>query len=274
MKEKSRLDSELVERGLIKSRELAKAAIMEGLVYINGQKADKAGESVCDTDKIEYRGEGMKYVSRGGYKLEKAMELYGFKLDGKTCMDIGASTGGFTDCMLKCGAQKVYAIDVGYGQLAWALRTDGRVVNLERTNIRYITSEHVPEPIDFASIDVSFISLSLVIPVLPQFMTDDAMIVALVKPQFEAGKDKVGKHGVVRDEETHVEVVEKAVRIARENGFGIVGVEFSPIKGPEGNIEYLMVLSRENNNLDFTDEQIRELVHSSHEILNAKEAAK
>lgn len=271
MKEKLRLDAELVARGIIGSRELAKAAIMEGLVYVNGQKADKAGESVSETDKIEYRGEGMKYVSRGGYKLEKAMELYGFKLDDDICMDIGASTGGFTDCMLKCGAKKVYSIDVGYGQLAWSLRTDERVVNLERTNIRYITKETIPETIDFASIDVSFISLSLVIPVLPPFLSDDAMIVALVKPQFEAGKDKVGKHGVVRDPATHKEVVKKAVTIARENGFGVVGVEFSPIKGPEGNIEYLMVLSRKDKDLVFTDEQIEQLVMSSHEILDKKE---
>ena len=196
MSEKQRLDAELVARGIIQSREQAKAAIMAGQVYVNNQKADKAGESVTADDKIEFRGENLKYVSRGGLKLEKAMELYGFKLDNKICMDVGASTGGFTDCMLQKGATKVYSIDVGYGQLAWKLRVDERVVNLERTNVRYITNEQVPDVVDFVSIDVSFISLGLVIPVLVPFLSDEAMMVCLVKPQFEAGKDKVGKHGV------------------------------------------------------------------------------
>ena len=196
------------------------------------------------------------------------MELYGFKLDNKICMDVGASTGGFTDCMLQKGATKVYSIDVGYGQLAWKLRQDERVVNLERTNVRYITSEHVPDVVDFVSIDVSFISLGLVIPVLVPFLSDEAMMVCLVKPQFEAGKDKVGKHGVVRDPATHMEVLERAVGFAKNAGFGIVGLEFSPIKGPQGNIEYLMVLTRKEPELCVTSEEIKNLVESSHNELD------
>ncbi|MBQ7938272.1 MAG: TlyA family RNA methyltransferase [Oscillospiraceae bacterium] len=268
MSEKQRLDAELVARGIIQSREQAKAAIMAGQVYVNNQKADKAGESVTPEDKIEFRGENLKYVSRGGLKLEKAMELYGFKLDNKICMDVGASTGGFTDCMLQKGATKVYSIDVGYGQLAWKLRQDERVVNLERTNVRYITSEQVPDVVDFVSIDVSFISLGLVIPVLVPFLSDEAMMVCLVKPQFEAGKDKVGKHGVVRDPATHMEVLERAVGFAKNAGFGIVGLEFSPIKGPQGNIEYLMVLTRKEPELCVTSEEIKNLVESSHNELD------
>ena len=268
MSEKQRLDAELVARGIIQSREQAKAAIMAGQVYVNNQKADKAGESVSPEDKIEFRGEKLSYVSRGGLKLEKAMELYGFKLDNKICMDVGASTGGFTDCMLQKGATKVYSIDVGYGQLAWKLRQDERVVNLERTNVRYITNEQVPDIVDFVSIDVSFISLGLVIPVLVPFLSDEAMMVCLVKPQFEAGKDKVGKHGVVRDPATHIEVLERAVGFAKNAGFGIVGLEFSPIKGPQGNIEYLMVLTRKEPELSVTSEEIKTLVESSHNELD------
>ena len=268
MSEKQRLDAELVARGIIQSREQAKAAIMAGQVYVNNQKADKAGESVTPDDKIEFRGENLKYVSRGGLKLEKAMELYGFKLDNKICMDVGASTGGFTDCMLQKGATKVYSLDVGYGQLAWKLRQDERVVNLERTNVRYITNEQVPDTVDFVSIDVSFISLGLVIPVLVQFLSEEAMMVCLVKPQFEAGKDKVGKHGVVRDPATHMEVLERAVSFAKNAGFGIVGLEFSPIKGPQGNIEYLMVLTRKEPELTVSSEEIKALVESSHNELD------
>ncbi|MBQ2796077.1 MAG: TlyA family RNA methyltransferase [Oscillospiraceae bacterium] len=268
MSEKQRLDAELVARGIIQSREQAKAAIMAGQVYVNNQKADKAGESVTPDDKIEFRGENLKYVSRGGLKLEKAMELYGFKLDNKICMDVGASTGGFTDCMLQKGATRVYSIDVGYGQLAWKLRQDERVVNLERTNVRYITDEQVPDTVDFVSIDVSFISLGLVIPVLVQFLSEEAMMVCLVKPQFEAGKDKVGKHGVVRDPATHMEVLERAVGFAKNAGFGIVGLEFSPIKGPQGNIEYLMVLTRKEPELTVSSEEIKALVESSHNELD------
>lgn len=268
MSEKQRLDAELVARGIIQSREQAKAAIMAGQVYVNNQKADKAGESVSPEDKIEFRGEKLAYVSRGGLKLEKAMELYGFKLDNKICMDVGASTGGFTDCMLQKGATKVYSIDVGYGQLAWKLRQDERVVNLERTNVRYITTEQVPDIVDFVSIDVSFISLGLVIPVLVPFLSEEAMMVCLVKPQFEAGKEKVGKHGVVRDPATHMEVLERAVGFAKNAGFGIVGLEFSPIKGPQGNIEYLMVLTRKEPELSVSSEDIKKLVESSHRELD------
>ena len=273
MTEKQRLDAELVSRGIIASREQAKAAIMAGQVYVNEQKADKAGDFVTASDKIEFRGETLKYVSRGGLKLEKAMELYGFRLDGKTCMDVGASTGGFTDCMLQNGAKKVYAVDVGYGQLAWSLRQDERVVNLERTNIRYITNEQVPDLIDFVSIDVSFISLGLVIPVLVPFLSSEAMMVCLVKPQFEAGKDKVGKHGVVRDPNTHREVLERAVGFAENAGFGVVGLEFSPIKGPQGNIEYLMVLTKKEPELSVSEETIKKLVESSHDELDKKEGS-
>ena len=273
MTEKQRLDAELVSRGIIASREQAKAAIMAGQVYVNEQKADKAGEFVTASDKIEFRGETLKYVSRGGLKLEKAMELYGFRLDGKTCMDVGASTGGFTDCMLQNGAKKVYAVDVGYGQLAWSLRQDERVVNLERTNIRYITNEQIPDLIDFVSIDVSFISLGLVIPVLVPFLSPEAMLVCLVKPQFEAGKDKVGKHGVVRDPDTHREVLERAVGFAKNAGFGVVGLEFSPIKGPQGNIEYLMVLTKKESELSVSEETIKKLVESSHDELDKKEGS-
>ena len=268
MSEKQRLDAELVARGIIQSREQAKAAIMAGQVYVNNQKADKAGESVSPEDKIEFRGEKLAYVSRGGLKLEKAMELYGFKLDNKICMDVGASTGGFTDCMLQKGATKVYSIDVGYGQLAWKLRQDERVVNLERTNVRYITTEQVPDIVDFVSIDVSFISLGLVIPVLVPFLSGEAMMVCLVKPQFEAGKEKVGKHGVVRDPATHMEVLERAVGFAKNAGFGIVGLEFSPIKGPQGNIEYLMVLTKKEPELSVSSEDIKKLVESSHSELD------
>lgn len=273
MTEKQRLDAELVSRGIIQSRERAKAEIMAGKVYVNGQKADKAGELVTPADNIEFRGEQLKYVSRGGLKLEKAMELYGFRLDGKVCMDVGASTGGFTDCMLQSGASKVYSVDVGYGQLAWNLRQSEKVVNLERTNIRYITKEQVPDTVDFVSIDVSFISLGLVIPVMPPLLADDAMMVCLVKPQFEAGREKVGKHGVVRDPATHIEVLERAVGFAKKSGFGIVGIEFSPIKGPQGNIEYLMVLSRSKPELDISGDDIRKLVESSHDELDKKEAS-
>ena len=274
MTEKQRLDVELVSRGIIQSRERAKAEIMAGKVYVNGQKADKAGELVTPEDNIEFRGEQLKYVSRGGLKLEKAMEIYGFNLEGKVCMDVGASTGGFTDCMLQSGASRVYSVDVGYGQLAWSLRQNDKVINLERTNIRYITKEQIPDIIDFVSIDVSFISLGLVIPVLPQFLADNAMMVCLVKPQFEAGREKVGKHGVVRDPATHIEVLERAVGFAKKSGFGIVGIEFSPIKGPQGNIEYLMVLTRKDPSLSVSGDEIKKLVESSHDELDKKEAPK
>lgn len=241
MADKIRLDALLFEKGLSESREKAKAFIMSGIVYVNGQKALKPGATVSPDDDIEVRG-GMEFVSRGGYKLKKAMQHFPIQLDGKTCMDIGASTGGFTDCMLQNGASKVYCVDVGYGQLAWKLRSDDRVVNLERTNIRYITKEQVPDEIEFFSVDVSFISLKLVLPAIKSILSEKAEGVCLIKPQFEAGRDRVGKKGVVRDMQVHIDVVEEITTFADENGFSVSGLTFSPIKGPEGNIEYLMYI--------------------------------
>ena len=269
---KKRLDVELVDRGLVQRRERAKVVIMEGLVYVNGQKSDKAGTPVKEDDRIEVRGETLRYVSRGGKKLEKAMQVFPVVLEGCTCMDIGASTGGFTDCMLQNGAVKVYAVDVGYGQLAWSLRTDERVVNLERTNIRYITEEQVPQPVDFISVDVSFISLTLVLPVAHRLLKDGAQMVCLVKPQFEAGRDKVGKKGVVRDPQIHREVIRKVIDCAAELGFWVRGLDFSPIKGPEGNIEYLLFLQKPQQEAlppeeTVAEEQIAGVVDSAHQSL-------
>lgn len=262
MAEKKRLDSRIFELGLCESREKAKAAIMAGQVYINGQKALKAGDSVKDTDRIEVRS-SMEFVSRGGYKLKKAMQVFPLTPKGKICMDIGASTGGFTDCMLQNGATKVYCIDVGYGQLAWKLRSDERVVNLERTNIRYVTREQIPDFPRFASIDVSFISLRLVLPNVYELLSDDGECVCLIKPQFEAGREKVGKKGVVREKATHIEVVENIVEFAKQTGFSVKGLDFSPIKGPEGNIEYLMYISKETDcDGDIDPVGVVELSHS------------
>ena len=239
---KERLDVLMVQRNLAESREKAKALIMSGIVYVNGQKEDKAGTSFEETVQIEVRGNTLKYVSRGGLKLEKAMNRFGVELAGKVCMDVGASTGGFTDCMLQNGAVKVYAVDVGHGQLAWKLRNDDRVICMEKTNIRYVTPEDIGERIEFASIDVSFISLTKVLGPVKQLLTDDGQVVCLIKPQFEAGREKVGKKGVVREKSVHLEVIEMVMDYARSIGFGILGLEFSPIKGPEGNIEYLLYL--------------------------------
>ena len=268
---KQRLDVALAERGLVVSREKAKVVIMEGLVYVNGQKSDKAGAQVKDDDQIEIRGETLRYVSRGGKKLEKAMEVFPISLQNSVCIDIGASTGGFTDCMLQNGAAKVYSVDVGYGQLAWSLRTDERVVNLERTNIRYITEEQIPESVDFASVDVSFISLTLVLPVAYRLLKENGQMVCLVKPQFEAGKDKVGKKGVVREPEIHREVIHKVADCAKELNFTLSGLDFSPIKGPEGNIEYLLYLKKEENSSEtenvLTDARIEEVVSAAHQSL-------
>ena len=245
--EKERLDCALVSRGFAESREKAKAIIMSGIVYVNNQKSDKAGVNIKPDDIIEVRGETLKYVSRGGLKLEKAMKSFEIALDGFICADIGASTGGFTDCMLQNGAKKVYSIDVGYGQLAWKLRTDERVINLERTNFRYVTREQVPDELDFASVDVSFISLSLIIPVMRTLLKDGGKAVCLIKPQFEAGKENVGKKGVVRDKAVHIAVIEKIINIIKENNFSLLGLDFSPIKGPEGNIEYLCYIQKDDN---------------------------
>lgn len=241
---KKRLDILVTERGLAESREKAKVRIMAGQVYVDNQKADKPGDTFPEEALVEVRGKGLQYVSRGGLKLEKAMKEFGLTLAGKTCMDIGASTGGFTDCMLQNGAVKVYAVDVGYGQLAWSLRTDSRVVNLERTNARYLTREQIPEEIGFFSVDVSFISLTMILPAARQLLREGGQAVCLIKPQFEAGKEKVGKKGVVRDRTVHQEVIEKIRDFALENGYSVLGLTYSPVKGPEGNIEYLIYLER------------------------------
>ncbi len=265
MAEKKRLDAFLFEKGLSESREKAKAFIMSGIVYVNDQKALKAGMTVIDDDRIEVRG-GMEFVSRGGYKLKKAMQNFPITLQDKICMDVGASTGGFTDCMLKNGAIKVFCVDVGYGQLAWKLRSDERVVNLERTNIRYVTNEQIPDKIDFFSVDVSFISLKLVLPAVLPLLTDDGQGVCLIKPQFEAGRERVGKKGVVRDLQTHIDVVREITDFANENGFSVLGLDFSPIKGPEGNIEYLMYIQKGSGNALPVDSEA--VVQASHAQLN------
>lgn len=241
---KERLDVLLVKRNLAESREKAKALIMSGIVYVNGQKEDKAGTTFEETAPIEVRGSTLKYVSRGGLKLEKAMDRFGVRLDGKICMDVGASTGGFTDCMLQNGAVKVYSVDVGHGQLAWKLRNDERVVCMEKTNIRYVTPEDIADPIGFASIDVSFISLTKVLGPVKALLEDNGQIVCLIKPQFEAGREKVGKKGVVREPVVHLEVIDMVIDYALSIGFEALNLEFSPIKGPEGNIEYLLYLQK------------------------------
>ncbi len=270
--EKERLDVLLVQQGLANSRELAKAYIMAGNVYVDGQKEDKAGTKVAVTAKLEVKGNQMKYVSRGGYKLEKAMDVFGIRLDGKICLDIGASTGGFTDCMLQNGASKVYAIDVGYGQFAWKLRNDERVVCLEKTNVRYVTHEQVPDEGDFASIDVSFISLTKVLPAVLGVLGEKGQLVCLIKPQFEAGREKVGKKGVVRDSSVHREVIEMIVEYARTQSLGILGLDFSPIKGPEGNIEYLIYLDKSQSGMHEDEVQARvdTVVAQSHKILSGE----
>jgi ftsJ-like methyltransferase len=262
---KDRLDILLVKRGLAESREKAKAVIMSGIVYVDGQKEDKAGQTFADTANIEVRGSTLKYVSRGGLKLEKAMECFDVSVKDKVCMDIGASSGGFTDCMLQNGAKKVYAVDVGHGQLAWKLRNDTRVVVMEKTNIRYVKSDDIGESIDFASIDVSFISLSKVLPAAYNLLGERGEIVALIKPQFEAGREKVGKKGVVREKSTHIEVIQNCFAYAKENGFFVRELEFSPVKGPEGNIEYLYHLVK-SGDVD-SDIDIEAVVNTAHEKL-------
>ncbi len=244
MSKKKRLDVLLVERGLIPTRQKAQAVIMAGDVFVGGQRSDKPGAAVAEDAEIEVRGSAMPYVSRGGWKLEKAMKTWPITLEGKICSDIGASTGGFTDCMLQNGAEKVYAVDVGYGQLDWKLRSDPRVVCLERTNARYLTREQIPDPLDFASIDVSFISLGLIFPALYPLLRPGGEIACLIKPQFEAGREKVGKKGVVRDPAVHREVLEAFLKHAKDNHFTVLGITYSPIRGPEGNIEYLGYLRK------------------------------
>ena len=264
---KERLDVLLVSRGLAESREKAKAIIMSGNVYVDGQKEDKAGSNFPAEAVIEVRGNTLKYVSRGGLKLEKAMENFDVTLAGKICMDVGSSTGGFTDCMLQNGAVKVYAVDVGHGQLAWKLRNDERVVCMEKTNIRYVTPEDVADKINFSSIDVSFISLTKVLGPVKELLSDDGQIVCLIKPQFEAGREKVGKHGVVRDSAVHLEVIEKVIDFAISIGFEVLNLEFSPVKGPEGNIEYLLHLQKHAEgsypDVPFEAAQVEEKAHAA-----------
>lgn len=272
MTEKTRLDVALFERGFVDSREKGKAMIMAGLVYLNGKKETKAGAAVKSEDCIELRGEKMPYVSRGGYKLAKAIDEFNLKLDNCICMDIGASTGGFTDCMLINGAKKVYSIDVGYGQLAWKLRNDERVVNMERTNFRHVTKNEISDEIDFASVDVSFISLKHIIPVMHTLLKENGRAVCLIKPQFEAGKEKVGKKGVVRELSTHIEVVEMIYNFVLENGFSVLNLDFSPIKGPQGNIEYLIFIEKNNECVSFLQKTIEKIVNESHLKLNSGDA--
>lgn len=265
MTEKTRLDAALVERGLCTGRDRAKGIIMAGQVYVNNQKADKPGMTISPEDQIEVRGDQLAYVSRGGLKLEKAMKEFGLRLDGCICADIGASTGGFTDCMLQNGAEKVYAVDVGYGQLAWKLRQDERVVCLERTNARYLDHTVIPDELDFASIDVSFISLKLILPAVHAVLKEGGQVACLVKPQFEAGREKVGKKGVVRDPAVHLEVLEYFQQHVKDSGFTLLGLTYSPIRGPEGNIEYLGYLRKgegQEANVDLVA-----LVAESHEAL-------
>ena len=264
---KVRLDALLVDKGLAQSRERAKALIMAGQVYIDNQKCDKAGQQIDESVVPEVRGETLKYVSRGGLKLEKAMAEFNISLENKVAMDIGASTGGFTDCMLQNGAKKVFAVDVGYGQFAWKLRSDERVVNMERTNIRYVTPEDIGEELDFASIDVSFISLRLVLPVAKNLLNENGEIVALIKPQFEAGREQVGKKGVVRDIKVHYEVIKNVLDFARSIDLHVAGLSFSPIKGPEGNIEYLAYLKKSECEDNITDDVIRSVADASHNML-------
>jgi len=264
MSDKMRLDLLLVERGLEESRQRAQAVIMSGVVYVDGRKADKPGMAVPAAAAVEVRGDKLPYVSRGGLKLEKAMAAFPVHLEGAVCADIGASTGGFTDCMLQNGAAKVYAVDVGRGQLAWKLRSDPRVVCLERTNARYLSRKQVPEELAFASVDVSFISLKLILPPLAALLAEGGQAVSLVKPQFEAGREKVGKKGVVRDPAVHLEVLERYLDHAAEAGLTVRGLTYSPIRGPEGNIEYLGFLQKGGGAAAF---DLKALVEESHQVL-------
>ena len=266
---KERLDVLLCNMGLAPSREKAKAIIMSGQVYVNGQKEDKAGSMFDIYSPIEVKGNVLPYVSRGGLKLEKSINNFHISLNEKICMDVGASTGGFTDCMLQNNAKKVFAVDVGHGQLAWKLRQDERVVCMEKTNIRYVTKEDIKEEIDFTSIDVSFISLTKVLEPVKQLLSERGQVVCLIKPQFEAGREKVGKKGVVREKETHIEVIEKVIEYATSIGFSVLNLDYSPIKGPEGNIEYLLYLqnnpTEEEKHMEHINVSI--LVEKSHESL-------
>ena len=262
---KKRLDILVTEKGIAPSREKAKALIMAGQIFVDNVREDKAGSVFEETCDIVLHGEKPKYVSRGGLKLEKAMATFPITLTDFVCMDIGASTGGFTDCMLQNGAKKVFAVDVGYGQLDYKLRVDERVVCMEKTNIRYVTPEDIGEALDFASCDVSFISLEKVLPAAINLLKDEAEMVCLIKPQFEAGREKVGKKGVVREQSTHVEVIEACMQYAHDNNFKILNLTWSPIRGPEGNIEYLYHLTKDDNAEEVTGIDVRKLVEESHE---------
>ncbi|MCR5577331.1 MAG: TlyA family RNA methyltransferase [Oscillospiraceae bacterium] len=264
---KQRLDSLVYERGFTESRERARTTVMSGLVFVNGQRVDKPGTAVSPDAQIEVRGEALPFVSRGGFKLDKALKVFPVDPAGKICLDCGASTGGFTEVLLQHGAAKVYAVDVGYGQLAWKLRTDARVVNLERTNLRYITAEQIPEAIELAVMDVSFISVRLVIPAVRRLLKPDADLICLIKPQFEAGREEVGKKGVVRDSEVHVRVVEGILDFARTEGLSVQGFDYSPIRGPEGNIEYICHLK--NNTEPGCTPDVRAVVSASHRDLDS-----
>lgn len=276
---KKRLDVLLYEKGLADSRETAKRLIMAGIVYVDNNKEDKAGSTFEETVNIEVRGKTLKYVSRGGLKLEKAMDVYGTRLDGYVCMDVGASTGGFTDCMLQNGATKVYSVDVGHGQLDWKLRNDERVVCMEKTTIRYVTPDDISDILDFASIDVSFISLTKVLGPVRDLLKPGGEVVCLIKPQFEAGRETVGKKGVVRDRNVHKEVIKMVTEFAGNNGFSFKGLDFSPVKGPEGNIEYLLYIKKtadmdeqgdkqSEDIVRIDDSRIDEVVTLSHETLD------
>jgi len=268
---KERLDVLLVDRGMFESRHKAQASIMAGEIFVDGERVDKSGEKIKATSKIEFKGKKLPYVSRGGLKLEKAVNNFNISLKDKVCMDVGASTGGFTDCMLQNGASKVYAVDVGYGQFAWKLRIDERVVCMERTNIRYVKFEDIGEHLNFSSIDVSFISLTKVIPAVLDLLDEKGEVVALIKPQFEAGREKVGKKGVVRDRKTHIEVIEKIVDFIHKSGLKIISLGYSPIKGPEGNIEYLIYFTKNSEACEmFKSEDILDKVDLAHEKLNGE----
>jgi len=260
---KERLDALLVNRGLFESRAKAQAAIMAGQVLVNEQKIDKPGTQVKPEVTIRLLGDKLRYVSRGGLKLEKALQIFPISVEGRVVADIGASTGGFTDCALQNGAAKVYAIDVGYGQLAWKLRSDERVINMERTNVRYLEAKDLPELVDAATIDVAFISLDKILPAVHKILKAEGFVIALIKPQFEAGKENVGKKGVVRDAKVHMDVINNVIAFAKAEGFGIAGLDFSPIKGPEGNIEYLLHLTLGPEDA-ISPEYVTELVSKSH----------
>lgn len=262
---KVRLDQLVFDLGLTESRERAKTTIMSGHVFVNGQRADKPGMSVAPDAKVEIHGDALPFVSRGGYKLDKALKVFPVDPAGKTCVDCGASTGGFTDVLLQHGAAKVYSVDVGYGQLAWKLRNDDRVINLERTNLRYVTDEQIPELMDIAVMDVSFISIKLVLPAVQRLLKDDADVICLIKPQFEAGREEVGKKGVVRDVKVHEEVVHGILDFAPTIGLSVQGLDFSPIKGPEGNIEYICYMR--NSDIPPADIDVEAVVAASHEVL-------